>query len=313
MEQIGVYCPSNEIALMALDSNEGLEKQFDIEDISEWSKMRFDRIWGRHTTAPLALVILIFPLVNLKSVTFFTKLNSLGTISILSIAFCVLYRSFKWGLNFDFRDHTRPDYIPLFKTSFPSLSGLLSLGLFVHNAIINIMSTNATQKNNGRDLACGYLLAMMTYLIVGVGFLLTFPLAKNCIEDNLLNNFRMHDSLNMITTIFLLLQMLFLFPLIMYLLRVTLFIPVFKMLWPGLKYVLFLNFLVIVLCVTFSMFLPEIGTIARFSGAACGMKMIFLLPVLVHLKSNKKDGALSWTSLVLHTTIIAIGAGNFVA
>lgn len=44
---------------------------------------------------PLFLVLIVFPLINLKSATFFTKFNSLGTVSILFILSSVLYRCYE--------------------------------------------------------------------------------------------------------------------------------------------------------------------------------------------------------------------------
>ena len=38
----------------------------------------FDKIWGQYSTVPLFLILILFPLVNLKSATFFTKFNALG-------------------------------------------------------------------------------------------------------------------------------------------------------------------------------------------------------------------------------------------
>ena len=38
----------------------------------------FDKIWGQFSTVPLFLILILFPLVNLKSATFFTKFNALG-------------------------------------------------------------------------------------------------------------------------------------------------------------------------------------------------------------------------------------------
>ncbi|KAG6439704.1 hypothetical protein O3G_MSEX001005, partial [Manduca sexta] len=34
--------------------------------------------WGLHTTAPLYVAIIVFPLLNFRNVSFFTKFNSLG-------------------------------------------------------------------------------------------------------------------------------------------------------------------------------------------------------------------------------------------
>jgi len=40
----------------------------------------FGRVWKQTLSVPLFLVVVIFPLINLKSPTFFTKLNALGTL-----------------------------------------------------------------------------------------------------------------------------------------------------------------------------------------------------------------------------------------
>lgn len=38
----------------------------------------FDRVWDLYTTVPVFLGLIMFPLLNFKSATFFTKFNSLG-------------------------------------------------------------------------------------------------------------------------------------------------------------------------------------------------------------------------------------------
>lgn len=42
------------------------------------SESLYEQIWNLHTTVPLFLILIIGPLVNFKSATFFTKFNSLG-------------------------------------------------------------------------------------------------------------------------------------------------------------------------------------------------------------------------------------------
>ena len=44
----------------------------------------FDKIWGQYSTVPLFLILILFPLVNLKSATFFTKFNALGILRSVS-------------------------------------------------------------------------------------------------------------------------------------------------------------------------------------------------------------------------------------
>merc|ERR1711936_277103 len=163
----------------------------------------------------------------------------------------------------------------------------------------------------GRDMSIAYILVTATYMLIGASFYIAFPLPKSCIEDNLLDNFHKHGVLTVAAKIFLFFQMLTVFPLIMYILRVSVLYPIYRTVWPGLHYILLLNSSIIVVCVLFAMFMPNIGTIIRFSGAACGLTIIFALPVLVYLASVKRTGDLTWNSIILHSFIIMLGAVNF--
>lgn len=299
----GVYCPKNETP------------QADVIDnmSSNSTTSGFDEIWDQFSTVPLFLILVVFPLINLRSATFFTRFNALGTVSILFILTSVLFRCYEWGLNVDFSDTSSAEYIPLIRSSFPSLTGILALGLFIHNAIITIMTNNKHQENNGRDMTLAYILVTGTYMLIGAAFYVSFPLPKNCIEDNLLNNFHKTDILTVAAKIFLFFQMITVFPLIMYLLRVSVLYPIFRKVWPGLWHILILNASIIVVCVLFAMYMPNIGTIIRFSGAACGLTIIFALPIMVYLASVKRTGDLTWNSIILHSFIIMLGALNFIA
>ena len=62
----GVYCPRN--VTPSVPGNSSVP-----DDDSS-----FDRIWDQYSTVPLFLIIIMFPLINLKSATFFTKFNALG-------------------------------------------------------------------------------------------------------------------------------------------------------------------------------------------------------------------------------------------
>lgn len=100
-------------------------------------------------TAPLFLIILL-PIISLKSPTFFTKFNSVGTLNVFFLLGVVFYLSGSWGINASFTDDQSPIYIPMYLPSFPSLSGMMALGLFIHNAVITIMKNNRYQENNVR-------------------------------------------------------------------------------------------------------------------------------------------------------------------
>ena len=93
-------------------------------------------------------MLILLPMVSIKSPTFFTKFNSVGTLNVFFLIGVVIYLGSSWGFNVDFNDTTSDIYVPMFKSSFPSLSGMMALGLFIHNAVITIMKNNRHQENN---------------------------------------------------------------------------------------------------------------------------------------------------------------------
>ena len=98
-------------------------------------------------TAPLFLVAML-PVISLKSPTFFTKFNSVGTLNVFFLIGVVIFLGASWGFNVDFSAVESPMYVPMYANTFPSLSGMMALGLFIHNAIITIMKNNRHQENN---------------------------------------------------------------------------------------------------------------------------------------------------------------------
>ena len=97
--------------------------------------------------APICLIVLL-PMISLKSPTVFTKFNSIGTLNVFFLIGVVFYLGFSWGFNTDFQDASSDFYVPMFKPSFPALSGMMALGLFLHNAVITILKNNRYQENN---------------------------------------------------------------------------------------------------------------------------------------------------------------------
>ena len=74
----------------------------------------------------------------------------------------------------------------------------------------------------------------------------------------------------------LLLQLVTVFPLLMYLIRVQFLILI--RLPESLVNIVLVNATVCTACVLFTVFMPSVGTIIRYSGAFCGFCMIFTLP-----------------------------------
>lgn len=81
--------------------------------------------------------------------------------------------------------------------------------------------------------------------------------------QNMLNNFPSGDIATVIARIFLFFQLLTVFPLLSYMLRVQIFSALHCPSYPGIIQVVALNSVNIIGCVLFAVFLPHIGTIIR--------------------------------------------------
>ena len=110
-----------------------------------------DNPYFNHQTVPLFLIV-VLPMISLKSPTIFTKFNSVGTINVFFLIGLVIFLGASWGINADFEHEDSVVFTPMYKDSFPSLSGMMALGLFIHNAIITIMKNNKYQENNVSSL-----------------------------------------------------------------------------------------------------------------------------------------------------------------
>ena len=84
-----------------------------------------------------------------------------------------------------------------------------------------------------RDLGIGFALCIFTYTFIAFMFYASFPLAKRCISDNLLNNFGTGDVLSAVARVFLLFQMLCVLPLLLYIVRAQLSYAIIGAVYPG--------------------------------------------------------------------------------
>ncbi|KAH0950238.1 hypothetical protein HN011_009181 [Eciton burchellii] len=265
--------------------------------------------WDLHNTVPVFLALLIFPFLNFNSTTFFTKFNSLGTVSIVYLIIFILIKSASWGINMD-QNEWKTSWV--IRSTFPALTGILAMSFFIHNIIINIMNNNRNQEKNGRDLTIAYVLVTLTYVIIGIAFFICFPLPKSCIEDNLLNNFQKWDGLTISARIVLLFQLMTVYPLLAYMLRIQLLSSICKGLYNR-SLVLVINLILVSICILFAMFIPHVGTIIRYTGALSGLIYVFTLPNLLHMAVLRKQRKLTVCSLLVHLIIPVIGILNLIA
>lgn len=272
----------------------------------------FFKYWDKQETVPFFLVIIVFPLINIKSPTFFTKFNALGTLSVLYVITFTIYKCSLWGINVEFSNSASPHKVEQIETTFPALSGTLTLAFFIHNCVLSITRYQKHPKNNGRDVFIAYVLVAITYSLVGFLFYLTFPLKKSCIEQVLLENFLPRDGMAFGVRFVLLFQMITVLPLLVYIIRIQIMNFIFGKPYPSFIHVLVLNVFLIIMCTAFARFYPHVGNIIRFTGAICGLAYVYTLPPIVHMLERKSVEKLTRTSIVIHSCVIGVGILNFV-
>ena len=122
----------------------------------------------------MILAIVLFPVINMKEITFLIRISSKGIFFVSFLILFVYYTGIKSMFNTTF-DHSyiynkgiSPSHISLFGPDPSILAGALSLGYYTHNFIIPVMKNNENQRNNRRDLFLGYFLVFLTYSSLGI-------------------------------------------------------------------------------------------------------------------------------------------------
>lgn len=59
--------------------------------------------------------------------------------------------------------------------------------------------------------------------------------------------------------------------------------------------------------------LPHLYHPCRYSGATCGLALVFVLPSVVHVMSLRRRGLLRWPSVLFHSLLILLGFANLLA
>lgn len=128
----------------------------------------------------------------------------------------------------------------------------------------------------------------------------------------MLNNFQKWDGLTIGARIVLLFQLMTVYPLLAYMLRIQLLSSICKGL-SNRSLVLVINLILISICILFATFMPYVGTIIRFTGALSGFIYVFTLPNLLHVAILRKERRLTVCSLLVHLSIPVVGVVNLLA
>lgn len=244
----------------------------------------FAKLWHVQNTVPVWILLILFPLVSIKSPTFLGKFTALATISVIYLFILTGIKGYSWKVNMDADKVTGT--IENYRNLFASLTGACSMAFFIHNALHTILWAQRTPKHNPQVILAAFGFTTLTYSLIGCIFFAVFPVSKRCIKDNLLDNL-VTDVPVFVGRLALLFQMSTVYPMIVYLLRAQFMYAVFGNIYPSWKHALIFHLVVVGLGVLFAVVYPQIGTIIRFLGATGGFIFIFTLPPLITLLNKR--------------------------
>lgn len=187
----------------------------------------------------------------------------------------------------------------LFNSDFSPLAGALGIGYFLHTVSIPIVKNNENQNNNERDVFFGYLLVGFTYMSVGImgsigfaGVYFTDYYNKNLkyeINQNCMNMFGNTDILAFIMRFALFALLFCCFPLINHFLRSLCFQLFFRDREITTPIFMGVNVVNLTIPTMITIFYPKIGSILGLIGAVAGLLIVYILPVITHLKKFRTE------------------------
>lgn len=278
--------------------------------------MQFDDqpVWDQFSPAytSIVLFLVVVAVCSKKDLNIFIKMGSFGALFVTTLILFIagtgvleLTRtnyevgSPKQADNTDWANDDSTRTIMLYNSQFANLAGMLGCGYFLHTCAPNITRTAMYPEKNKRNLMAGYSLVLMTYIIVGImgyiGFIGTNftyyyqnqkPDASDygVINQNCLNMFK-YDSIPAWFLRLAIFCCLFsTYPLINHFTKTILK----NLIWSDKEVArykeILLNVILAIVPLLFALFYPNVGVITTYVGSVAGFLLIYLLPVLVHLK-----------------------------
>jgi sodium-coupled neutral amino acid transporter 9 len=294
--------------------------------------------------ASLVIIAIVFPLSCLRRLTLLVKFNSYGVFFVLFLLIFIIYSStyaivhpettistnsttiYELVMNVSVIRHNGTieytNYLQNFSLEFSHLLAILSLSFFIHNVIVSILASKKSLRHTRRDIAIAFVLAGLCYLIPGVMGSVAFRFSEK-MEQNFLNQFPNDSIYALITRKSVLLQLISIFPLLLFIIRTQIFGSNWAF-WKNQGYtpktdyepsfwaILLLNIFCCLVTTAFASFYPNVGTILRFTGAICGLIYLYMLPILVHLVIMYRTGQLRWYSVIFHALLVLLGTSVLV-
>ena len=175
------------------------------------------------------------------------------------------------------------------------LGGMAIMMFFIHNSVASLVRTAKNKDKIQRDILIAFFFVLISYCSVGaIGYAAYRYLP--CFPQNFLDEtvFPVTYIPAVIARFALLGQLTTVLALLAYIIRVQLFGYLLGSRYPGLGYILILNFCILSAATAISTLFPNaVATTIRFSGSICGTAYCFCFPVLVNWKVKAEKGTVT--------------------
>mmetsp|Transcript_27364 Transcript_27364/g.45631 ORF Transcript_27364/g.45631 Transcript_27364/m.45631 type:complete len:444 (-) Transcript_27364:360-1691(-) len=274
-------------------------------------KHELTRMLGKHqqgAAAALALIVL-FPLVNMPSMSLLARFNSMGVICVLCILLVAIVSATIAGPSPSALESSSIAQ-PIGTSS--KVLGIFSLAFFVQNCSITVFRAAANQQNNERNLRIAYVLVYFTY--VGMGLISTVcPPLHN---EAALSTFGKRGFLALkqppqmagfllAARVAVLLQCITVYPVLLYFVRAQFFSAfIYRKAYPGVLPVLALNLLLVGTTAAITIGGVDISDILRFTGAFSSLICIYGIPAFLQWRLGTSP---VWRRFVILVSLLGTG------
>lgn len=238
--------------------------------------------------------LIAYPVLSMKDLSLFIKVGSFGIVFVCIILVFIFSYGFMALGNTTFtisnepNDYTDPENrnISLAKSHIGSLAGTMCLGYYLHNCAIPIVRNASNPAKNGRDVFLGYSMVFICYIAAGILGYIGFGGATFVVDikQNSLLMFESDDVLAFIIRTCSFLQMFTVFPILFHILREQSSTILFRHPDMPRKQSIIFNLVFLAMATCVGAFYPKVGDILGIVGAICGLAMMYIFPIITHLK-----------------------------
>jgi sodium-coupled neutral amino acid transporter 9 len=241
----------------------------------------------------LIVSVLVFPLLILKDMSFLSKFNSKGFLFVTPLLIYAIYIGFKTiftnNLHFEYKANTidgEDRNLFLFGEEPGMIAGTLSLGLFCHSVVLNLLKDTKNPENNQRDLFFGYLCVSLTYIIIGIMGYIGFSGSGFDPEfkDNWFQFYKSDNYIILALRILNVIQLISIFPILFFSVRKQLFSSFCENFLNSTLPIVIFTIILLLLCLIVIYFCYDIlGKLISFIGATTALVLIYAISPITNM------------------------------